>query len=218
MPDFGKQICLIGGSFNPIHMGHLQMARSAQAQCMADEVWFLPAGQPWQKQNSALAETADRVRMVELAIEGVHSWRVERVEVDKTEPSYTANTLETLCERHPKHRFSFVIGADQLANLTTWRHWESLFDYARIGVVDRIQWGEFTVPEPLKKHLQHDRLFRIPMPTIQLSSTLLRRQFELLDSPDAQIRETARSTLEAGLPTQVYKYLMAKPIYRPKAV
>ncbi|MEG4634903.1 adenylyltransferase/cytidyltransferase family protein, partial [Microcoleus sp. AR_TQ3_B6] len=59
-----RQICIIGGTFNPIHMGHLQMARSAQAQCMADEVWFMPAGQPWQKPNAELAPADVRKKLV----------------------------------------------------------------------------------------------------------------------------------------------------------
>lgn len=212
-----RQICLIGGSFNPIHMGHLQMARSAQAQCMADEVWFVPAGQPWQKASANIAPSEDRLKMVELAIAGVHSWRVEPIELERTGPSYTVDTLEALSDQHPTHKFSLVIGADQLNNLTTWKHWESLFDYARVGVVDRIQWGEFTVPAPLKKHLMHDRLFRIPMPSVNISATLIRRQFELLGSSNLEIGETARTTLEAALPSAVYKYLMDKPIYRPSA-
>ena len=215
MPHTSTQVCLIGGTFNPIHMGHLQMARSAQAQCMADEVWFVPASQPWQKSDLNIAAIEHRLKMVELAIAGVHSWRVEPIEIEREGPSYTVDTLEELSDRHPSHKFSLVIGADQLNNLNTWKHWESLFDYARIGVVDRIQWGEFTVPAPLKKHLMHDRLFRIPMPSVNISSTFLRRQFELLESSSPEIRETARSTLEAGLPASVYKYLMDKPIYRP---
>jgi nicotinate-nucleotide adenylyltransferase len=65
-------IALIGGSFDPIHNGHLQLARSAQAHCMADQVWFVPAGLPWQK-GGAQATSQQRLTMLELAIEGVHS-------------------------------------------------------------------------------------------------------------------------------------------------
>lgn len=208
-----RQICIIGGSFNPIHMGHLQMARSAQAHCMADEVWFMPAGQPWQKVNSDMASAAHRKRMVELAIEGVHSWRMEPIEVDQATPSYTVETLEKLTDLHPDCIFTFVIGADQLDNLPTWKHWESLFDYARIGVVDRIQWGEFKVPKPLENHLQQDRLFRIPMPSINISATQIRRQFELLQASNPEVVETASHKLETSLPSAVFKYLSTHAIY-----
>lgn len=208
-----RQICIIGGSFNPIHMGHLQMARSAQAQCMADEVWFLPAGNPWQKPQGDLAPTEVRRRLVELAIEGVHSWRVETHELDAKGPSYSVETLEALSETYPLDRFVFVIGADQLNNLTSWKHWNSLFDFARIGVVERTAWGEFTVPQALKKHLLHDRLFRIPMPSVNVSSTMIRKQFELIDDKNQQVAETARAKLEACLPSAVYKYLTTTPVY-----
>ena len=208
-----RQICILGGSFNPIHMGHLQMARSAQAQCMADEVWFMPAGQPWQKSNSDLAPAKERKHMVELAIEGVHSWRLESYEIDHQGPTYTADTLEKLTDLHPDCKFVFVIGADQLDNLTTWKHWQSLFDYARIGVVDRTQWGDFKVPEALKRHLMQDRLFRIPMPSVNISSTQIRRQFELLAYANTEVAETAHYKLEANLPTAVLKYLTQHPVY-----
>ena len=208
-----ETICILGGSFNPVHLGHLQMARSAQAQCMADQVWFLPAGKPWQKESNTLAPALERLHMVELAIQGVHSWRVERFEIEQNTPNYTVNTLEALSEKYPAYKFCFVIGADQLANLTSWKYWQSLFDYVRIGVVDRTLWGDFKVPEPLKKHLMQDRLFRIPMSSVGVSSTLIRHQFTLLDSPNAEIRETARFKLEAALPAAVFKYLMSKPVY-----
>lgn len=208
-----RQICIIGGTFNPIHMGHLQMARSAQAQCMADEVWFMPAGQPWQKANSELVPADVRKHLVELAIEGVHSWRLEPFEVEHQGPTYTVDTLEKLSDLHPDCKFSFVIGADQLDNLTQWKHWESLFDYARIGVVDRTMWGEFKVPEALKRHLMQDRLFRIPMPSVNISSTQIRRQFALLHSGTGDVLETARFKLEASLPTAVFKYLLEHSVY-----
>lgn len=208
-----RQICILGGTFNPIHMGHLQMARSAQAQCMADEVWFMPAGQPWQKPSNELAHADIRRHMVELAIEGVHSWRVEPFEIEHKGPTYTAETLEKLAELHPDCKFAFVIGADQLDNLPQWKHWQSLFDYARIGVVDRAMWGEFKVPDVLKRHLLQDRLFRIPMPSVKISSTQVRRQFELIHSKNLEVSETARYKLEASLPSRVFKYLMNKPVY-----
>lgn len=208
-----QQICIIGGTFNPVHLGHLQMARSAQAQSMADEVWFMPAGQPWQKEGTGIAPAEVRVRMLELATQGVHSWRVERMEVDSTEPTYTVNTLEALCEKHPEKRFSFIIGADQLENLTTWKHWQSLFDFARIGVVDRLPWDTFKVPAELKRHLMQDRLFRIPMPTVNVSSTEIRHCFESLQTSEYGQRQAALLRLEASLPGPVFRYLQNNPVY-----
>lgn len=208
-----KHICILGGSFNPIHMGHLQMARAAQAHCMADEVWFLPAGHPWQKDGSDLAPAHHRLAMVKLAIQGVHSWRVETRELETQGPSYTVDTLEALCDQYPMHRFTFVLGADQLSNLTSWRHWESLFDFARIGFVDRIQSGKLVIPDPLKKHLVHNRLFRIPMHSVNISATHIRQQFALLYAPEIHIRETAKTVLEASLHNAVLKYIWDNEVY-----
>ncbi|NJM32359.1 MAG: nicotinate (nicotinamide) nucleotide adenylyltransferase [Limnobacter sp.] len=208
-----KQICIIGGSFDPIHMGHLQMARSAQAQCLADEVWFLPAGQPWQKKGQLVASPVERLHLTQMAIEGVRSWRVEPCETESAEPSCTANTLQALAEAHPDYQFNFVIGADQLANLTTWKYWQSLFDYARIGVVDRSDWGDFKAPAPLKRHLIHNRLFRIPMPAVNISSSEIRRLFGVLHHSNPKVVETARLKLETVLPSRVWGYLQRHEIY-----
>jgi nicotinate-nucleotide adenylyltransferase len=211
-----RQVCIIGGTFNPIHMGHLQIARSAQAQCMADEVWFLPAGQPWQKSGSELAPAEIRQYLIELSIEGVHSWRIEPFEIQHQGPTYTVDTLEALTDLHPKYKFNFVIGTDQLSNLTNWKHWKSLFDFARIGVADRTEWGEFKVPNELKRYLLQDHLFRIPMPSVNISSSQIRRQFALLSSSNnPDVIETTRHTLETFLPANVFKYLMDHPIYGP---
>lgn len=208
-----KHICILGGSFNPIHLGHLQMARAAQAHCMADEVWFLPAGNPWQKDNNALAPAHHRLAMVELAIQGVHSWRVETRELEAQGPSYTVDTLEALTDQYPRHQFTFVIGADQLSNLPSWRHWESLFDFARIGFVDRRQWGELVIPDLLKKHLIHNRLFRIPMHNVNISSTKIREQFALRHAPEIHIRESAKTFTEASLHNAVLKYILEHQVY-----
>ncbi len=189
------------------------MARAAQAQSMADEVWFLPTGQSWQKPDNDTASPKIRGHLVELAIEGVHSWRIETIEIEHQGPSYTVDTLEKLTERHPSNQFIFVIGTDQLNNLTSWKHWESLFDYARIGVVDRIQHGEFNVPNALKRHLLQNRLFRIPMHSVNISSTEIRNAFSLLHSNNTEIAKTARHKLESNLPCAVFNYLMHQSVY-----
>lgn len=213
-PDLSaKRICIIGGSFDPIHLGHLQMARSAQAQCMAEEVWFMPAGDPWQKSGKLIASSAERLEMVKLAIQGVHSWRVEEYELRKEGPTYTVDTLEYMAESHPRDHFIFIIGADQLSRLTTWQHWRSLFDFARIGVVDRGAWGGFKVPAELKGHLMQDRLFRVHMPEVNISSTEIRNQFALLESENVAERERAAHCLDNWLPPKVYNYLKSHPVY-----
>lgn len=213
-----RTICIIGGTFDPIHLGHLQMARSAQAHCLADEVWFMPAGDPWQKAGKVIGTAKERLHMVALAIEGVHSWRTENIEAQRSEPTFTANTLQLLCERHPDDSYVFVVGGDQVSNLTTWKNWRSLFDFARIGVVDRPQTGDMQFSDELQPYLHTDALFRIPMPEVNITSTQLRRQFELLDSPQAELREHAQHKLENSLPKPVWRYLKTNPIYsRPRA-
>lgn len=173
----------------------------------------MPAGNPWQKADSLIGSTQERAKLVELAISGVHSWRVETLEINKSGPTYTVESLEALAEKHPDYAFTFVIGTDQLANLTSWKYWNSLFDYVRIGVVERAGSKGFKVPEALKAHLMRDRLFRIPMPEFHVSSTDIREQFDLLADPGVEKSEQAKTRLEKWLPAPVWKYLQSHPIY-----
>lgn len=189
------------------------MARAAQAQSMADEVWFLPAGDPWQKKGQLIASQEERAHMVKLAISGVHSWRLEPIEIENKHTTYTVETLEALTYKYPDTSFCFIIGSDQLHKLTTWKYWNSLFDYARIGVVDRDMKGVFKVPEELKHHLMQNRLFRIAMKEINISSTAIRLQLTNLASESKSIRQNAELELEKSLPAPVWHYLQQNTIY-----
>lgn len=185
---------------------------------MADEVWFMPAGDPWQKSGKVVASSKERVYLAELAIEGVHSWRVEPFEAERNEPTYTANTLQALSDLHPSNHFVFVIGTDQAANLTAWKYWKHLFDYARIGVVDRPQMGDKPIDKALSPYFDTDAIFRIPMPEVNIQATQIRRHFELLQGDNAELAENAAFRLSQALPKPVWEYLQSHPIYaRPPA-
>lgn len=173
----------------------------------------MPAGNPWQKAEQIIGSAQERAKLVELAISGVHSWKLERQEINKSGPTYTVESLEALSEKHPDHVFNFIIGGDQLINLTSWKYWNSLFDYARIGVVDRAGFDGFKVSDALKGHLMRNRLFRIPMPEFHVSSTNIRAQFEQIHDLDSQKAEEAKLRLEKWLPAPVWKYLQTHPIY-----
>jgi nicotinate-nucleotide adenylyltransferase len=213
-PDFSeKKVVLIGGSFDPIHVGHLQMAKSAQAHCMADEVWFVPAGQPWQKQRQ-LASNWHRTEMLKLAITGAPSWFIHTSELEREGNTYTVDTLEDFSNLYPAHTFTWIIGGDQVRNLPTWHNWESLFDFANIGMVERAGVSFIEIPPTLQKYHDKAHLIRIPMPTIAVSSTEIRRQAALLAHANTDIRETAKTRLRNCLPRSVADYIEVEKLYQ----
>jgi len=129
-------IGLLGGSFDPIHAGHVQLAHEAMEQLGLQRVLFVPAGLAWQKGPASLA--AHRARMVELAIAGEPHFVLDRRELERPGPSYTVETLEQLRQEvGPLQPLVLLIGADQLQQLDTWHRWQDLIGLAHVAVVQR---------------------------------------------------------------------------------
>lgn len=121
------KIGIMGGTFNPIHNGHLMLAEFAYQQFELDEVWFLPNGNPPHKDSSILLDnTAMRRDMVLLAIKEIPYFKLCDYEMQRTEKSYSYETMEHLKSVHPEHEFYFIVGADSLFSLEHWRHPERL--------------------------------------------------------------------------------------------
>src|SRR6516165_5746539 len=104
------RIGLFGGTFDPIHVGHLILAERCREEAGLDAVWFLPSYRPPHKPDGAVSAFADRCAMVSAAIAGVSGFRMEPIEADLPPPSYTAQTLETLHGLHPATEFDLIIG------------------------------------------------------------------------------------------------------------
>jgi nicotinate-nucleotide adenylyltransferase len=112
---------IYGGSFDPVHYGHLLLAESCREQCQLDEVWFLPAGSPPHKLTGRLAAARDRVAMLRLAIGGHPAFRVDTREIDRGGVSFTVDTLEELRSERPGDALFLLLGADALGDFPTWR-------------------------------------------------------------------------------------------------
>ena len=116
-----KRIGLLGGTFNPIHLGHLLIAQDALEQLALDRVKFIPSATPSHKTVEAMAGERDRIRMIKLAIRGNQRFEVDDLEIRRGGKSYSVDTLTELRRRHPQADFFFIIGADSLRELHLWR-------------------------------------------------------------------------------------------------
>jgi nicotinate-nucleotide adenylyltransferase len=119
-PTTRRRIGVFGGTFDPVHLGHLVLAEQCREQGRLDEAWFMPANVPPHKQSQPLTRFDQRVEMVELAIAGNPAFRVEPIEGERSGPNYTADTLEELHRQHPEAEFFLLIGSDSLADLSHW--------------------------------------------------------------------------------------------------
>ena len=131
------RIGIYGGSFNPVHLGHLIAAECCREQAQLDRVLFMPAATPPHKQGQLLADAADRVAMLTLAVGGHEAFAVSTIEVDRGGVSYTVDTLAVLAERHPHDTLVLVLGPDALAQLPTWREPRTIADRCELVAVER---------------------------------------------------------------------------------
>ena len=126
----------MGGTFDPIHHGHLVAASEVAAWFDLDEVVFVPTGQPWQKSDREVSPAEDRYLMTVIATASNPRFSVSRIDIDRSGPTYTVDTLRDLHREHGEHvDYYFITGADALAQILTWRDSEELFSLAHfIGV------------------------------------------------------------------------------------
>ncbi len=151
------EIGIMGGTFDPIHKGHLLLGRQAYQEYGLDMVWFMPSGQPPHKKDHKIAAAPHRMEMVRLAIAGEKGFFLSDFETSRAGNTYTADTLGLLRKRYPEYEFSFIIGADSLYEIEHWYHPELVFQRARILVADREYEGEGQESEsqPLEQQIEY---------------------------------------------------------------
>ena len=132
------KIGIFGGSFNPIHNGHIALAQAVLRQCALDEVWLMVSPQNPLKQNSTdLLDDHLRLQMAEIALEGVEGVKACDYEFRLPKPSYTWNTLQHLSKDYPDHAFSLLIGGDNWAHFQRWRNWKEIMEHHEVIVYPR---------------------------------------------------------------------------------
>lgn len=176
-----ERVGVFGGTFDPIHVAHVVSAVEARRALELDRVVLVPAGDPWQKRGSVTAPAADRMAMVEAAVEGIAGLEVSAIEVEQDGPSYTYQTLERLSA--PARKLFLVVGADVAATMHSWVGVERLPELATLVVVDRAPEPEGVLAErrpPAPRPPEEDALpagwesVRLSIPRLDVSSTDLR--------------------------------------------
>jgi nicotinate-nucleotide adenylyltransferase len=166
---------ILGGTFDPIHIGHLILAESAREELGLGKVIFIPTGEPWRKAGRDVSDGAHRLAMADLAVQGNEAFQVSPMEVERPGPSYLYETLEELERDSPGDEMYFLLGADALADLPNWREPKRIVELATLAVARR---GETTArpnPGSALKGLEA-RLVDIPMPEIGISATAIRQR------------------------------------------
>jgi nicotinate-nucleotide adenylyltransferase len=193
----GSRIGVMGGTFDPIHNGHLVAASEVCHALALDEVIFVPTGQPWQKADRDVASAEDRFLMTVIATASNPLFTVSRVDIDRPGETYTVDTLRDLrAARGSAAEFFFIIGADALSGLPTWKHAEDLLTLAHFVGCTR--------------------------PGHQLAGgVLLEGRYSLIEVPAVEVSSTGcRERVRAGLPIRylvpdgVVEYIAKRGLYR----
>jgi nicotinate-nucleotide adenylyltransferase len=192
-----RRLGVFGGTFDPVHNGHLAAAVNARRALSLDRVLVVPARDPWQKQDRELAPGEARLAMLEAATAGVDGVEVSRMELDRPGPTYTADTLEELHSGDPEADIFLIVGADAASDLATWERQDVIRDLATVVIVSRADIDEPGAPGPGWR-VEHVRI-----PPLAISSTDLRRRAANGDPleglmPPAAIRCLRERGLYAG--------------------
>jgi nicotinate-nucleotide adenylyltransferase len=170
------RIGVFGGTFDPVHLGHLILAEQCREQGRLDQVWFVPAARPPHKLDQELTPFSHRVEMLNLAIAGQPAFRVDELEKERPGPGFTAVTLEELQRQHSGNEWSLIIGGDALRDLPGWFHPERIVAQAELLVMPRPGASMPSVEELQVKLGAAVRVQVIEVPLIGISSTEVRKR------------------------------------------
>ena len=187
------QIAIFSGSFNPIHNGHLAIAREVLLQGAADELWFLVSPQNPLKKEVDLLPEADRLTMVKIATEREPGMIASDFEFHLPRPTYTIHTLESLQTNYPQHEFKLLIGSDNLTIFDKWFEFQKIIDQFGLIVYPRPGFNTENLPK-------YQNTTYISAPLIDLSATAIRERLSKGESIFGMIPEKVELFLNKSLP------------------
>ncbi|WP_437440556.1 nicotinate-nucleotide adenylyltransferase [Nocardioides eburneus] len=195
------RVGVMGGTFDPIHHGHLVAASEVQAFFDLDEVIFVPTGAPWQKAHRDVSPAEHRYLMTVIATAANPRFTVSRVDIDRGGPTYTLDTLRDLAAALPEAELFFITGADALAEIFTWRGAEALFEYAQFVGCTR---PGYTMDDDVLAKIPGDRVTMLEIPALAISST------------DCRERHRRGEPVWYLVPDGVVQYIGKHDLYAPK--
>lgn len=195
------KIGLFGGTFDPIHTGHVDMIRQVCEHMPLDKVIFIPAYIPPHK-NKTITPYHHRMAMVKLALQHDSMFEISDYESKTSKPSYTFHTLSYFKENYPNDEFFYIMGVDSFNNIESWYKWNELLGLSNFIIIDRKDYP-LAISKTTRKELDKSpyTVYHLPLKTIPISSTLIRQQLK--------DRKLMSNTLE----DEVYSYILENNLY-----
>lgn len=203
-----KKVGIMGGTFNPIHIGHLILAETARTQFKLDEILFIPSGHSYMKQDILIPPGEIRAEMTSLAIEDNPFFALSLMEIERAGNTYTYETLNKLKKANPDTEYFFILGADSLFALKTWKCPQQIFDACTILAAVRGKDSDSSALDELRAEMirlqekYHGKIELLRCGNMEVSSTQIRKQI--------QNGESVRYLV----PDKVIQYIQGKNLYR----
>ncbi|WP_085991846.1 nicotinate-nucleotide adenylyltransferase [Oceanobacillus senegalensis] len=188
-----KRIGILGGTFDPPHLGHLVIAEEVRVALELEEIWFIPTYTPPHK-NDSQTSAYHRMKMLESAIDSNNSFKLNTIEMERLGKSYTIDTVKVLRSEFPDYKFYFIIGADMVEYLPNWNKIDELVQLIQFVGVKR----------PGYKLETHYPLIEVTVPILDISSTMLRRRLRNKES------------IKYIVPDKVHRYIREKGLYEDR--
>ena len=195
------RVGILGGAFNPPHIGHLVCAQEALLQLALDKVVFVPVGHAPHREIEDDPGAEARLELVELAIADDDRFETSRMELDREGPSYTSDTLREMRRNAPNDEHFLILGGDQAAGLATWHEPEEVLSLATVAVVERVSWTRNAIGIKIARLKGSERVRYLDMPLIQVSSSAIRH------------RVASGRPIRYLVPDTVASYVLANGLY-----
>ena len=216
---------ILGGTFDPITLGHLGLARDIQKILLLDRVWFVPAWQSPHKQGQPPADANHRLNMLKEALAPYPHFEISEIELNQQEISYTVNTLNTLQSQYPATDWYLILGMDTFEGFATWKNAREILEKAHLAVATRPGYSNDLAPKnllsltddlPFSYQLQSQTNGAHTYLSRETAKTLVFCDIEPLDISSSEIRERIKSGLSVKkmLPPEIERYIMAHLLYQ----
>lgn len=200
------KIGIMGGTFNPIHNGHLSLAGAAMEQYNLEEIWFMPSGLPAHKANNELLAADIRLHMVNLAICNHKSFKASSFEIEREGFTYTADTVEALNNMYPEDEFYFIIGGDSLMKFHKWVRPDVISTHSTLLAAGRNGFSKEDLENQaayLKKEF-NTKIYFVEMPELIISSNAIR----------SFCKEQQYEKIQTMIPDKVYQYITEHKLWK----
>lgn len=200
-----QRIGIMGGTFDPIHIGHLFIAEEVLNEVGLDKILFIPVGIPPHKQESKVTDSQHRLTMAQIAVSGNANFQVSRIEVDREGPSYTVDTINHLKRIYNENTlFYFIIGTDAFFELDTWKNYKDLLKLVKLAVVTRVGYNNYALDEKIEDYKNRflAEIIKVVIPKLEISST------------DIKSRIRQGKTVKYIVPEGVEQYIKKHGLYK----